>query len=232
VTVVLSSSHGMTCEMPMLNTVHWAFAGDAQALAELPPPPPISPENGINAQSRAGTEPATVAASVSKSPRKRRRVNTEGPAMLQLTRSGTSWLETSKECQSPPMLAEVSVPRDLVAEGTLLMQIWLHLSDAADASLRCQSVSMALDLSRTLQHCRRSKLHSRVETAWEGAAATACQLSVLSQVGVPLKVLVVPWHVRTSSCQLVSHALVWPCGHVDGYSLAITFDVLFALSAE
>ena len=186
VTVALGSSHGMACPMPMLHSAQWAFAANETSLARLPPAAPL-PGLETNGVKREGAdmndahEPTDAAhANGSRRCKKRRLVDEPARVVPELHADGHTPWQRACVSEGVPVLMQLTLTPSQLAQSKLLLTVHLHFTDAADADLRQRAVLLRLDTDNKGMLAQRPG--GQTGGLWGSAAATAVQLSVVTQV--------------------------------------------------
>ena len=181
--IAFGSSHGFGCPLPALSAIQWAFCGTAAAAAALPAPPAL---DGAGSPVKAApgavkTEPAE--STPNGKPAKKRRVVVEPPMVAELDAAGCSVWQSAL-CSSAgelPAVAQLAV--ETAPPASVWLRVRLLLSDAAEPGRRCHDVVFKVDAAAAPQEhavWRRGRIG--LETAWTAAKDTEAQLSVVSQV--------------------------------------------------
>ena len=166
--IVLCSTHGLQCPMPMVHSVSWACGVAAQPLLALP----------AGALHGGVTQPAAVDAAGAGCKRKRPN-DVEACDTPVVLGSTAAWQEMLVQQQRPPVQCWLRASRSQLQQP-LLFRTRLSLTDAADANLRQHDLLLRVDL-RQAAHC--PVRHScALETAWDQALLTSSTLTVTSQV--------------------------------------------------
>lgn len=166
--VVLCSTHGLQCPMPMVRSVAWACGCAAKQLLALPAGPLGS---GL-------AQPATVDAPAPR--RKRKRPHGveahDAPASLD---DAPSWREVLVDEARPPVQCWMQASRAQL-QAPLYLRARVCLTEAADVDRRQHDVLLVIDLTKAASSPARSQ--SGLEAEWKQATTTSTELTVTSQV--------------------------------------------------
>lgn len=174
--VALSSVHGMTCPLPLLEAVEYAFGVHADAI-------PAQPSRKLPAASaQPDATPAAQGHNASNvMPAKRRRYMAPCIPPLALdSQQASSWRSAKLQAQELPLLLQVHCAQKLPTSGTMHARVHLHFSQDADALLQHQALTVRVPLgSQQLPRCAAGTPHSQ---AWAAATHTEAELLAVTQV--------------------------------------------------